>query len=151
MDLLIDFLYDAKSNSTIPFQGEKSIFVYIGNEAGDLDSFVASIVYAYYSSLVAGDDALRVAVMPIPRDDFNFRTETTYFFKRCGLDERALIFCDEVHHVIENAFVNHKLKIVLLDHNVPSGFIKKYSNCVVEILDHHVDEKRYENLGKKKK
>jgi len=129
-----DYLLQAKSS----FGSDKNITIVIGNEAADLDSMASSVAYAYYLSL-SGVNA--IPVMNIPRNDFALRTEAVYLFGESSISSETLLFLDDVD--FDEISDAGNLAMVLVDHNVPGSGLASYEKSVKEILDHHVDEKKY--------
>jgi len=146
---LIDYLHESK-NSLLVYDGESPLFIYIGNEAGDLDSFVSSIVCAYFRRKIDPEKNLHIPVMPILMENFSLKTEINYLFKKMHIPPRTLTFFDEAKEFIQLAHANNKLKLILLDHNVPRGFIKEFGENVVGVVDHHQDEELYNHLDENK-
>lgn len=112
----------------------------MGNEAADLDSLASSVMYAYFKSQTA-DAQEKIAFIPlinIPREDFKLRTEAVYLFDEVGINIEYLQFADEVD--LGRLKAEDRLKLTLIDHNKPASFQEQYSECVVEIIDHHKDE-----------
>jgi len=116
----------------------KKVTVVIGNEAADLDSMASSVAYAYYLYL-SGVNA--VPVMNIPRNDFALRTEAVYLFGEASINPEILLFLDDID--LAELSDQGMLEMVLVDHNVPGDVLAPYGKVVMEILDHHVDEKKY--------
>ncbi|MEN8210598.1 MAG: DHHA2 domain-containing protein [Thermodesulfobacteriota bacterium] len=119
----------------------------IGNEAADLDSMASSIVYAYYlASKNSNDNLSIIPVMPIPREDFKLRTEAVYVFEKGCINLDDVIFFDEINFA---GLMAGDAQLVLVDHNKLAVSLETYGNKVVEILDHHRDEKLYPQASKK--
>jgi exopolyphosphatase len=133
------FLDHAKS----AYSSDKKTTIVIGNEAADLDSMASSVAYAYYLYL-SGLNA--VPMMNIPRKDFVLRTEAVYLFGAASLSPDDLLFVDDID--LKSIYKNGNLDIVLVDHNVPGSGQAAYESTIVEILDHHADEKKYPATAK---
>ena len=110
----------------------------IGNEASDLDSIASSISYAYFLQKLNNSNCF-VPVMNIPKEDFKLRTETTWFFKKLDIDYTLLLFWPEIK---EQNLKNFNL--ILTDHNTLSSSQQEYSSNILEIIDHHEDDGKYE-------
>ncbi|XP_042859061.1 exopolyphosphatase PRUNE1-like, partial [Penaeus japonicus] len=76
----------------------KKLQVVLGNEACDLDSAVSAITYAFLLHSLrtepeGSDDAPGVIpVLNIARRDFPLRTEVTFWLRRHGVPQEALVF-----------------------------------------------------------
>jgi exopolyphosphatase len=163
-----------------------SLHVVLGNEALDLDSAVASILFAYFlDATKANDSEVVIPVMSIPRQDWNLRTETKYLFskKEIQISADMLIFMDDLpmevcatdicwciagiiliflpsffSQLLDQVFESEKLRLSLVDHNVPTAALRKYNASFVSphipastadsnvsacrignIIDHHED------------
>ena len=107
------------------------IRIVLGNESADLDSAVASTVYAYFLHSVCPETngILHLPVLNTNAETFRLRTEIRSLF---GENFSKVIFIRDVP--IDQLFVEEKLEIVLVDHHsLPAPL----SDAVVEILDHH--------------
>src|SRR5689334_3695775 len=113
----------------------------MGNEACDLDSMAASVLYAYLlhalqlqgrpstsspppppaaaaaaaAAVVVAGVVVVVPVMNITREEFELRGEAPYVFGRAGIDTRALVFLDEIDLVALHE--SQRLHLTLVDHN----------------------------------
>jgi exopolyphosphatase len=127
------YLSVARKNAAV------AALVVLGNEAGDLDSMVSAIVYAF---LCYQQDGYRsvLPVMPIQRADFSLRSEAVYLFQEAGIDPADIIFYDEIDL---EALLAGGTELILVDHNELCSQLKQYNNTVVGILDHHVDAGLY--------
>ena len=115
--------------------------IVIGNEAADLDSMASSLAYAYFlASENQQSDQHYIPVMPIPRADFKLRTEAVYVSNKAGINLKEVIFFDEIDLA---AIMAANGKLVLVDHNKLAVNLD-FSEKVVAILDHHVDENLYQ-------
>ncbi|XP_064595905.1 protein prune homolog 2-like, partial [Liolophura sinensis] len=113
----------------------------LGNEACDLDSVVATLVYGYYLYSVRGSDAstLFLPILNIPREQFRLRTETTHFLSKVNLSLDLLTFRDEVD--LLNLHNEGKLLLSLVDHNVLPAKDAILENTVVTVIDHRPQER----------
>eukprot|EP01102_Stenamoeba_stenopodia_P018851 TRINITY_DN6987_c0_g1_i1.p1 TRINITY_DN6987_c0_g1~~TRINITY_DN6987_c0_g1_i1.p1 ORF type:complete len:410 (+),score=117.05 TRINITY_DN6987_c0_g1_i1:106-1335(+) len=134
------------------------IYVVLGNEAADLDSMASAITLSLLRSHRSrpsnqtGDekDVLYVPVVNIPAQDFVLRGECVYLFGQLGIDVANVVFWDQIDF---SALRDEgRLRLVLVDHNHLSAAQEKFGDVVVEIVDHHVDEKLYlESTGDRRK
>lgn len=134
-----DYLAQVRSD----YNADKHTTVVVGNEAADLDSMASAVTYAYYLYL-SGVNA--IPLVNIPRNDFILRTEAVYLFGAASLSPNQLIFIDDID--IRELNEKGNLELVLVDHNVPGSAQSPYESAVVEILDHHADEKKYPSDAK---
>lgn len=140
-DGLAAFLRSSKATLPLVERGEASpVAVTIGNEAGDADSIVSALTYAYVlhksgSALAAGGAIL--PVVSVPRDALRLRTETTALLKRAGVAMDDLVCVDEVN--LEALHERGHLRLFLMDHNEPRAAHAALEGSVVSIVDHHRD------------
>ena len=137
--------------SSTSFKG--TTFV-IGNEAGDADSIISSLTYAYLKHFLSLHDEgqpkiarLRMPVIPIisvRRDEAHLRRDVELLLAEVDLQLSDLICLDECH--ISRLASDNKLDLILVDHNVLSSSVsaklgeKEHSDDMIkEILDHHED------------
>ncbi len=130
-------------NSKFTLNKKGSVCFVTGNEASDLDSMASSVAYAYLlETMNNDDDIIYIPLMNIPREDFKLRTEAVYLFGEAGIQTDNLLFTDEIN--IEEIGKSGKLKFILVDHNRISKTFEKYSDLVIEVIDHHADENIYD-------
>ena len=142
-NILNNYLCDSKSN----FPGKSIIHVVIGNEAADIDSIASSIVYAFFrESINPKKEEIFIPVINIPEQDLRLRNEAIYLFSQTGINAKNLIFIDQID--LKELARKGKLKITLADHNKVSHKQEFLSNCITEIIDHHTDERSYNNIIK---
>jgi exopolyphosphatase len=113
-------------------------FVVIGNEAADLDSMVSSIAYGYLITQQNPDEPA-LPVIGVPRADFILRREAVYLFQKARIRLEDVVFIDEVN--LDKILLDSRL--ILVDHNRLAENLKKHSDKVVGIIDHHRDEGFY--------
>jgi exopolyphosphatase len=107
------------------------IQVFIGNEAADLDSFVSSIVLAYFSEPEEGRSA---PIINCPRADLALRGDVSAVILSTGIHVDHLIFVDDVREVSAVA-----KGITLVDHNELAPHQGALAGKVSGIVDHHED------------
>ena len=130
----------------------------IGNEAGDADSIVSALVHGYVLSL---EDALLktkkteettayAALVGVPRADLPLRRETTLLLEMAGVDLDQLLCVDSPPSVAsllapsadsDSSAGEKSLGVSLLDHNRIRSSLRHLDTHVVEIVDHHEDER----------
>jgi exopolyphosphatase len=108
--------------------------VVMGNQACDLDSVVSAVTLGYYEYAVNHVNA--VGVIPIKRNELDFRTEITYLLKLLSVSADVFVYLEDL-----NLEKLQKSKVILVDHNLPTGPFAKLNTAVVEIVDHHDDLK----------
>ena len=81
---------------------------------------------------------VHLPVLNIPREDYNLRTEITYFFRKNGIKDENLIFMKDV-----DLFQLHRdghLALTLVDFNVLPSNISPLEGAISQIIDHHKRE-----------
>ncbi|KAL9653365.1 hypothetical protein ABK040_002001 [Willaertia magna] len=138
------FVSEAHSNQST----YSKLSLCIGNQASDLDSMISSIAYSYAISNKQ-KDCLVLPVMNIPEEDFNLRTDASWFLGKFGISSKNLVFYFDnkpLHELIEKFKERQALSIILTDHNkLAPEQDQLLSNFVTEIIDHHVDENHYKD------
>eukprot|EP01117_Protostelium_nocturnum_P015780 TRINITY_DN6149_c0_g1_i2.p1 TRINITY_DN6149_c0_g1~~TRINITY_DN6149_c0_g1_i2.p1 ORF type:complete len:321 (-),score=134.37 TRINITY_DN6149_c0_g1_i2:335-1297(-) len=151
------FLSESKRKGTEvlsnPSNNNNRISFVIGNEAMDLDSFVSSIVYAYFLSKREGE--VVIPLIQIPKEDFSLRTDVAWLFNETRLEWDNLIFLKDFEEFLnENRLKSvkeDKLRVILTDHNVLSRKLSLLNPFVEEIIDHHADEGKYPQVKGEKR
>eukprot|EP00242_Pyramimonas_sp_CCMP2087_P010172 CAMPEP_0198207718 /NCGR_PEP_ID=MMETSP1445-20131203/11151_1 /TAXON_ID=36898 /ORGANISM="Pyramimonas sp., Strain CCMP2087" /LENGTH=393 /DNA_ID=CAMNT_0043880855 /DNA_START=243 /DNA_END=1424 /DNA_ORIENTATION=+ len=129
-------------------QGTGAVTVVMGNEAADLDSCVSAITYAFLLDREGGATSPPVVpLINIPRGDFVLRPDAVTLLTSSRLEASALLFEEEVDlSALKHA--SRLAQLVLVDHNRIASRQEQYLPHVVEIVDHHVDEKMYPETAK---
>ncbi len=119
----------------------KNIHIILGNESGDLDSVVSSILYAYFLSREdrAESDALYIPLLNIHREDLLLRKDVDYLLQLAGIPSHTLLFLDD-ELPLQKLLQHNRLRLHLVDHNALRPKQRHLSSAVVSIIDHHVDE-----------
>ncbi|KAJ9575630.1 hypothetical protein L9F63_007491, partial [Diploptera punctata] len=107
----------------------------MGNESGDLDSVISSLVYAYLLHNIAVQDTPVVPVLNFLEKELPLKTEVTYYLKKNGIPLDALTFRDTVD--LRTVHKSGKLELVLMDHHVMSKETEILRTSVVQVIDHH--------------
>ncbi|MCL2480445.1 MAG: DHH family phosphoesterase [Spirochaetaceae bacterium] len=140
---LNNYLSVSKSN----FSAKSIIHVVIGNEAADIDSIASSIVYAFFKEACnTKKEEIFIPVINILEQDLRLRKEAIYLFSLTGIKPENLIFFDQIN--LKELAEKRKLKLILVDHNKISHKQEAFSNYIEEVIDHHTDEKTYNNVIK---
>lgn len=136
------FLDETKS-SLHHLDKESKVHIVLGNEACDLDSAVAALVYSFY--LYKGNihpGKLILPVLNVRSNDLRLRNEIVHFFKETNVLLSSLICRDDVD--FKALYESGKLSITLVDHNQLSRNDKLYQTSVIEVIDHHQKETDYD-------
>ncbi len=141
--MLDNYLFKSKQE----FPDKKIIHIVIGNEAADLDSIASSITYAFFKETAnQKKDEIFIPVINIPEDDLKLRNEAVCIFLKTGIRTENLIFTDQIN--LKDLSEKRKLKLILVDHNKISHKQEFLSGYIEEVIDHHDDEKSYNNIAK---
>jgi exopolyphosphatase len=112
--------------------------IVVGNEAGDADSIVSALVWAFVKSNLIDDGAATEALTPvvsITKNDIETqRPETKLLLKLAKIPIESLIYVDDPK-IRDND--SNPLRVTLVDHNRLTLPLKNAQ--VIEILDHHAD------------
>ena len=128
--------------------------VVLGNEAGDADSIVSSLALAYVRNLTRGGDGKEIfPLVSVPRGDMSLRRDTSLLLEMCGIDTGDLVYVDDAAAQALTLSGNQPsvadtigTELILVDHNRLCLSLSHLSGSVVEILDHHEDERVHENV-----
>ena len=123
------------------FLAREPIFshIVIGNPAGDADSIVASLSLAYVDHLMGREPVLS-PVVSVPRTDLPLRRETILLLEMVQVSTATLTCLDDLPSEMTES------SITLVDHN-KLLYPQLYRGNVVEILDHHVDERAHSTVN----
>lgn len=119
----------------------KKIHLVLGNESGDLDSVVSSILYAYllkHENSCHGD-ALYIPLLNIYREGLSLRKDVSSLFEMTGISSAMLFFLEDLPP-LEQLLARDRLRLHLVDHNVLSPKQRHLFSAVITIIDHHADE-----------
>ncbi|ORX43079.1 DHH phosphoesterase [Hesseltinella vesiculosa] len=112
-----------------------------GNDSADLDSIIASLLFAFLSDR-RQDEASQTLFVPyvkVPFADLALRPEVGYVFDRAGISTTSLICADRAR--LDEV---SQLEIAMVDHNRLTPPLSDLTSArVISILDHHVDEGCY--------
>ncbi|CAG4969900.1 unnamed protein product [Colias eurytheme] len=128
-----------------------NLTIVLGNESCDLDSAVSALVYASFlhwqhqnmkcrvCTRTKRDDSsykddIFVAMFDVDRKDYALKTEVAFCFKEHGVNEKLLLFRDDID--IKSLVSDEKTNIVLVDHHVLSRKFEFLAPNVTEIIDH---------------
>ncbi|KAI9891215.1 MAG: Exopolyphosphatase [Vezdaea aestivalis] len=137
MATIQDFLVLSRTHYVQKVTEGGKLLLVIGNESGDLDSFISAILYAYLRTQTS--KTICVPVMNFPRGDISIRPELAQLFRLCHIEPSALVTQDNLSGPLE--LLPENTKWILVDHNVPnSSFRQQYGSCVIGVIDHHEDE-----------
>lgn len=121
----------------------KRVILATGNQSGDLDSVVCSIVHSYCRN-VYHQGVQTIPFLNFYKRELNHRKDVIYCLKNANIDPNSLYFVDDLTRLdIES--------IELLDHNSPQGsildLVKHQDIKISGIIDHHEDENLYLNAN----
>ena len=106
---------------------------------------MCSLAWAHY--LNSTGKASAVPIFQCHLDDLPLRTEAVWLFQELGISTSKLFYISALT-VDKLANAGMKLGVTLVDHNSPSGVmadvIARGAGTVVEIIDHHRDEGKWE-------
>lgn len=121
-------------------KGNSGMHVVMGNEACDVDSMVSALTFAYFLSKTLEPGKVVVPVLNIPRAEFPLRTDNTFLLKESGLAQDLLVFRDEID--LQALHQAKQLALTLVDHNVLPSRDVTLEEAVVEVIDHHLLERK---------
>ncbi|XP_041708972.2 exopolyphosphatase PRUNE1 [Coregonus clupeaformis] len=121
-------------------EGSPEFHVVLGNEACDLDSMVSALAYAYFLSKTLDSGKIPLPVLNIPRQEFPLRTDNAFLLRESGLSQDDLVFRDEVD--LGSLHRAGRLDLTLVDHNVLPSSDRDLEEAVVEVIDHHLLERK---------
>mmetsp|Transcript_5407 Transcript_5407/g.9739 ORF Transcript_5407/g.9739 Transcript_5407/m.9739 type:complete len:399 (-) Transcript_5407:117-1313(-) len=135
----------AYASSSSSGASKKYTFV-MGNQASDLDSMVAAVVYSFFlQTLSKSSDVHFSPLFNIPRQHFALRGEAAGAFSSAGVDVSLVPFQDELD--LKKLSESKSLSIVLVDHNKLADSQHFLSPHVVGIIDHHKEEGLYSSTS----
>jgi exopolyphosphatase len=117
--------------------------IVIGNESGDCDSIVSSILHAYFLFSTKKTANVVLPILSMPMEDLKLRGAESFLLKNCGIDSSNLIFTDQIPWQDVSLNID---KVTLVDHNVLSHSMVFLNPKVYEIIDHHKDESQYSEI-----
>ena len=126
--------------------GNNSIQLVMGNEAGDADSIVSALSLAHVNTLCSDNtNAQNVALVSIPREDLPLRRDAVLLLDIAGINSDNLIYMDD--DISNKLFTKSTaLTLTLVDHNRIRSSLSHSSERVSAILDHHEDEQSHEHV-----
>jgi len=120
-----------------------SVMIVAGNEAGDADSIITAITYAYflYCYRKIPMTMSLVALIKFKREDMALRGETqNIIFQTIGIDPADLVFGDDPG---TPGLLERTERVILTDHNAVDGILVPLGDKVYEIMDHHQDSQAH--------
>ena len=121
-------------------KSSNEICVVLGNEAGDADSIISAICYAYYHQSKYNVSSYPVAC--IRRKDLILRQDVSLLLRSIDIDLQD-INCLEDLFIPEFSDRRLPTKFCLVDHNVLSSKLSYFGEYVSEVIDHHFDMGEY--------
>jgi exopolyphosphatase len=112
----------------------------IGNDAGDADSCISAICLAFIEG--------KTPIVSISRDTFLYeRPEVEMLLDLAGIPNPTsnLLFIEDLKLILDSSKDDEVRRLTLVDHNTINESLQNFRNIldVVEIVDHHTDEKLY--------
>ena len=132
--------------------------VYIGNEAGDADSLVSALCYAYLGHALdeGGETYSHIPMLSISRGELTLRPETLALMEIAGFDagniDSLLQYYDDPLPSASQASGATRLetlvsaqgaRLTLLDHNILAPKLAHLGGAMHAIVDHHLDAGSY--------
>lgn len=138
---LSDFLFQCKDHPSGHFV--------IGNEAGDADSVVCALSWAFVENLMSQPDNISTSskrqtpIVSISKMDLETqRPETLLLLSLAGISLDTLLYVNDLKAMIPTQ--SKSVEFTLVDHNrLSSNLVEDGQYKVVEIVDHHKDEGLY--------
>ncbi|KAM4601036.1 exopolyphosphatase PRUNE1 isoform 2-T3 [Polymixia lowei] len=113
--------------------------VVLGNEACDLDSMVSALAHAYFLYKTVQNDRFPLPVLNIPKAEFVLRTDSLFLLRQTGLSQDLLLFRDQLD--LRGLQQDGRLALTLVDHNILPSLDSELEGAVVEVIDHHHQER----------
>lgn len=133
----------------IELKANPSNYFVLGNDAGDADSIISAITLAYVEWMERGNHF--TPVISVSKGVFDHeRPDIVLLLELAGLHDASnkLIFIEDFEDVVGNALgVSSRRSITLVDHNTLNESLRhniRKKLTVEEIVDHHVDEGKYQ-------
>ena len=119
--------------------------VVMGNESADLDSIVSAAMYAYFlDRLFPGKDVNVVPLINTGSKSLSLRPEVMFLFAETGVDIGDIASLDSL--CLEQFHSTGRLRLTLVDHNDLAVDQSQFTSRIIEIIDHHADEKRFQGI-----
>lgn len=120
-------------------QAGPGFHVVLGNEACDIDSMVSALAYAYFLSKTTGGEMLAVPLLNIRQSELPLRSDGIFLLCQTSLSLDLLLFRDQLDlRALQRA---GRLQLTLVDHNVLPSSDSDLEEAVVEVIDHHLQER----------
>lgn len=131
-----------------------------GNEGGDIDSVVSAIYTALILS-ASWETPSHIPIINFPQADLRLRGDIWTMLRDHGISDQDLLFEEHLHATAPDFSTGGRLhflkeggsdgtivyptdKIILTDHNVLRASQSMWADRVEGIIDHHADEKKYD-------
>lgn len=123
--------------------------IVIGNQAGDADSVISALVWAFLSSLLP--EKCSTTFIPVicgtRKDYLSSHPLEVMVLKKSGIDIASLCFLEEVEKKMNLLDKDGRLQLILVDHNkLAPDLHARFSNNVIQIVDHHADQCCYKHV-----
>lgn len=121
-------------------QAGSAFHVVLGNEACDVDSMVCALTYAYFLSKTVRSEMLVLPLLNIRQSDLVLRSDNVFLLRQVGLSPDLLLFRDQLD--LKALHRAGRLRLTLVDHNVLPSSDSDLEGAVVEVIDHHLQERQ---------
>ncbi|KAI8347373.1 hypothetical protein B0O80DRAFT_502707 [Mortierella sp. GBAus27b] len=124
------------------------VILVTGNESADLDSIVSALTSSLFlSRLDANKPKIVLPFINIPKADLLLRSDVEYILSLTKIDHELLFFREDLPE-LQQLVSKNQLFLFLVDHNKVSGTMDVLDKApVVGLLDHHADEKLYQDTA----
>lgn len=120
-------------------QAGSAFHVVLGNEACDVDSMVCALTYAYFLSKTVHSEMLVLPLLNIRQSDLVLRSDNVFLLRQVVLSPDLLLFRDQLD--LKALHRAGRLQLTLVDHNVLPSSDSDLEGAVVEVIDHHQQER----------
>lgn len=104
-----------------------------------MDSMVCALAYAYFLSKTTQSPMLALPLMNVRQSDFVLRSDSLFLLRQLSLSPEQLLFRDQLDlRALHRA---GRLRLTLVDHNVLPSSDGDLEGAVVEVIDHHLQER----------
>ncbi|KAM7421713.1 hypothetical protein PAMA_015725 [Pampus argenteus] len=100
---------------------------------------VSTLAFAYFLSKTARSEKLAVPLLNIRQADLALRSDNVFLLRQTGFSPDLLLFRDQLDlRALQQA---GRLRLTLVDHNVLPSADRDLEGVVVEVIDHHLQER----------
>merc|ERR1712106_774807 len=106
---------------------QPDVTIYIGNEAGDLDSACCALALAYAMDQAEQNNVLHVPFLHYPKSHFNLKTEVAHALLTLDVEPDQMHYLHDEIDELKELHAAGRLRLVLAD----------FTQNIVRIIDHH--------------